>query len=86
MSVYRDIYEKISTSTPAQAGQAGPLWRILKIQEEAGEAAEAVINYAGVNARKDQVLDEGRSRRSWPTSSSPRWSPCTTGYPHRSGT
>lgn len=59
MSVYRDIYDRISTSSPAQAGAQGPLWRILKIQEEAGEAAEAVIGYAGVNARKGQTLDEG---------------------------
>lgn len=56
---YRKIYDRISTSSPAQVGQYGPLWRVLKIQEEAGEVAEAVIGYAGVNARKGQTFDEG---------------------------
>jgi NTP pyrophosphatase (non-canonical NTP hydrolase) len=52
MTVYRDIYDRISTSSPAQVGPDGPLWRLLKIQEEAGEVAEAAIGFVGANKRK----------------------------------
>lgn len=52
MSVYREVYDRISTSTAAQAGAHGPLWRLLKLQEEMGEVAEAAIGFAGVNKRK----------------------------------
>lgn len=51
-NTYRDIYEKIANSTRAQAGQQGPLYRVLKLQEEAGEVAEAVIGFVGANKRK----------------------------------
>lgn len=38
---------------------ADPTIRILKIQEEAGEAAEAWIGYLGANARKgEKTLDD----------------------------
>lgn len=58
---YREIYEKIAASTTAQRGGHGSLYRVLKLQEESGEVAEAVINYAGANARKGLSLarDEG---------------------------
>ena len=59
MSVYREIYDRISTSSPAQVSQQGPLYRLLKIQEEAGEVAEAVIGFTGVNKRKGYSHDEG---------------------------
>lgn len=54
MSVYREIYEKISAS---QAGvdfyrQAGPVVRLIKVQEEAGEVAQAFIGFVGANKRK----------------------------------
>ena len=52
MSVYRDIYEKISTSSPAQAGTDGPLYRLIKLQEEVGEVGQAVIGFVGANKRK----------------------------------
>lgn len=58
MSVYRDIYDRLSTSSPAQASQQGPLYRLLKLQEEAGEVAEAVIGFTGVNTRKGYSHDE----------------------------
>lgn len=48
MTVYRDIYDGIASSTPAQ----GAMVRLLKLQEEAGEVAQAFIGYTGANARK----------------------------------
>lgn len=55
MSVYREIYERISaTQRPAE----GVLYRLMKIQEEAGEVAEAAIGYAGANKRKGVTHDE----------------------------
>lgn len=57
--VYRDIYEKIANSTRAQAGQQGPLYRVIKVQEESGEVAQAVIGFVGANKRKGGgYLDE----------------------------
>lgn len=58
MSVYREIYDRISTSSPAQVGTNGPLYRILKLQEESGEVAEAVIRFVGANKRKGWVEEE----------------------------
>lgn len=58
MSVYRDIYEKIANSNRVQAGQNGPLWRLLKVQEEAGEVAQGVIGFMGANKRKGVTHDE----------------------------
>ena len=52
MSVYWDIYNKISSSSRPQAGENGPIWRLLKVQEEAGEVAQAAIGYVGANKRK----------------------------------
>lgn len=52
MSVYREIYEKIEGSCRPQVGVNGPLYRVLKVQEEAGEVAQAVIGFTGANARK----------------------------------
>jgi hypothetical protein len=54
MSVYRDIYEKISAS---QTGvdlhrMAGRTVRLIKLQEEVGEVSQAYIGYLGANARK----------------------------------
>lgn len=58
--VYRDIYEKISAS---QAGvsfyrQAGPVVRLMKVQEEAGEVAQAFIGFTGANARKGYTHED----------------------------
>jgi NTP pyrophosphatase (non-canonical NTP hydrolase) len=55
VSVYRDIYEKISATQPYKEG---PLYRILKLQEEAGEVAQAVIGFVGANKRKGVTHDE----------------------------
>lgn len=52
MSVYRDIYDGVATSNRIQSGQNGPLWRLLKVQEEAGEVAQGLIGYMGANKRK----------------------------------
>lgn len=54
MSVYRDIYEKISAS---QTGvdlhrMAGRTVRLIKLSEEVGEVNQAYIGYLGANARK----------------------------------
>lgn len=49
---YREIYEKISISTPTQRAGDGPVYRLLKIQEEAGEVAAATIGFVGANKRK----------------------------------
>lgn len=55
---YRDIYEKISTSTPIQVNGTGPLYRVLKVQEDAGEVAQAVIGFVGANKRKGYTHNE----------------------------
>ena len=55
MSAYRDVYEKIEASQP---WQEGPLYRVLKLQEEAGEVAQAVIGFTGANKRKGVTHDE----------------------------
>lgn len=54
MSVYRDIYEKIAATQPPKEG---PLYRVLKIQEEAGEVAQGVIGFVGANKRKGITHD-----------------------------
>lgn len=58
MSVYQEIYERISTSTYQQTGANGVFYRLLKVQEEAGEVAQAVIGFGGANARKGHTHDE----------------------------
>lgn len=58
MSVYREIYDRISTSSPAQLAGDGPLYRLLKVQEEGGEVAEAVIGFTGANKRKGYTHTE----------------------------
>jgi NTP pyrophosphatase (non-canonical NTP hydrolase) len=55
MSVYRDVYEKIAATQP---WKEGPLYRVLKIQEEAGEVAQGVIGFVGANKRKGITHDE----------------------------
>lgn len=55
MSVYRDIYDKISAT---QSTSRGPTYRLLKVQEEAGEVAQAVIGFAGANKRKGVTHSE----------------------------
>lgn len=52
MSVYRDIYDRIRRSCPAQSGPRGRVYRLMKIQEEAGEVAAGLIGFMGVNKRK----------------------------------
>lgn len=55
MSIYYDIYERIRATQPYKEG---PLYRILKLQEEAGEVAQGVIGFAGANKRKGVTHDE----------------------------
>jgi len=55
VSVYRDIYERISATQPRKEG---PLYRVLKLQEESGEVAQAVIGFTGANKRKGITHDE----------------------------
>lgn len=55
MSVYREIYERISATQPYKEG---PLYRILKLQEETGEVAQGVIGFVGANKRKGVTHDE----------------------------
>lgn len=55
MSIYRDIYDRISATQPHKEG---PLYRILKLQEEAGEVAQGVIGFVGANKRKGITHDE----------------------------
>lgn len=50
MSVYRDVYDAIERHQGP--GALGVNLRLLKIQEEAGEVAEAVIGFCGGNKRK----------------------------------
>lgn len=57
-SQYREIYEKISTSSRFQAGTSGPMIRLIKLQEETGEVAQALIGYTGANKRKGHTHDE----------------------------
>lgn len=54
MSIYRDIYDRIA-ATQHLGGVPGPIIRIVKLQEEAGEVAEALIGFTGANARKRAV-------------------------------
>lgn len=56
MSVYRDIYEKISASQPLTL--EAPYFRLLKLQEEAGEAAQAAVGFSGFNKRKAGAYTE----------------------------
>ncbi|BFO21012.1 MazG-like family protein [Streptomyces sp. KM77-8] len=46
-----DLYEWLDANRPVD-GQAGLLLRILKLSEEVGEVAEAVIGATGQNPRK----------------------------------
>jgi NTP pyrophosphatase (non-canonical NTP hydrolase) len=59
-NTYRDIYEKISASQVRVSffRQAGPAVRLVKLQEEAGEVAEAFIGFLGANARKGYTHTE----------------------------
>lgn len=54
--VYREVYEKIST-TQELLGVPGSILRLIKLQEEAGEVAQAVIGFTGANARKGYTHD-----------------------------
>lgn len=58
MSVYLEIYDRISTSSRFQAGTSGPLIRLIKLQEESGEVAQAVIGFTGANKRKGYTHTE----------------------------
>jgi NTP pyrophosphatase (non-canonical NTP hydrolase) len=55
VSVYRDIYDEIRAT---QDAERGPVYRLLKVQEEAGEVAQAVIGFAGANKRKGVTHSE----------------------------
>jgi NTP pyrophosphatase (non-canonical NTP hydrolase) len=55
VSVYRDIYEKIAATQDVREG----VWqRIVKLQEESGEVAQALIGFTGANKRKGVTHDE----------------------------
>lgn len=58
MSVYREIYDKISTSSPAQSGAYGPMYRLMKLAEEVGEVNQAYIGTMGANKRKGYIHTE----------------------------
>lgn len=58
MSIYREIYEKIVATQPEGMALSGESARLLKVQEEAGEVAQAVIGYYGMNARKGITHEE----------------------------
>jgi NTP pyrophosphatase (non-canonical NTP hydrolase) len=51
---YREIYDRISASQYRVDfhRQAGPVVRLVKLQEEVGEVAQAFIGFTGANARK----------------------------------
>jgi NTP pyrophosphatase (non-canonical NTP hydrolase) len=57
-NAYREVYEKIVASSPEQRKAHSPILRTMKIQEEAGEVAQAVIGFVGANARKGYTHDE----------------------------
>lgn len=48
---YREIYDRIS-GTQHLTGVPGPIIRLVKLQEETGEVAQALIGFTGANARK----------------------------------
>ncbi len=52
MSVYRDLYEKFAAHQDHLHYVSGPAIRLIKLQEEVGEAAEAFIGSTGANLRK----------------------------------
>jgi hypothetical protein len=56
-SQYRDIYEKIA-ATQTIVDVPGPIIRLIKLQEETGEVAAALIGFTGANARKGFTHDE----------------------------
>lgn len=55
MSVYRDIWVKLSAT---QHPRDGVTHRLMKLQEESGEVAQAYIGYVGANKRKGVTHDE----------------------------
>lgn len=59
MSVYRDIYEKLAaTQDYHSSAMPGVVARVVKVQEEAGEVAQALIGFTGMNTRKGTTHDE----------------------------
>jgi hypothetical protein len=54
---YREIYDRIA-DTQHLTGVPGPIIRLVKLQEEVGEVAEALIGFTGANARKGYTHDE----------------------------
>jgi phosphoribosyl-ATP pyrophosphohydrolase len=60
VTVYRDIYDALA---PFQDGlnpyrKLGVELRLIKVQEEAGEVAQALIGFVGGNKRKGVTHDE----------------------------
>lgn len=51
-SVIDDLWRRLETDQPERAGREGLLLRLLKLSEEVGEVAEAVIGVTGQNPRK----------------------------------
>ncbi|MEW2621993.1 MazG-like family protein [Streptomyces sp. NPDC048106] len=47
-----ELFSRLEATQPAHPGREGLLLRILKLSEEAGEVAEAVIGATGQNPRK----------------------------------
>jgi NTP pyrophosphatase (non-canonical NTP hydrolase) len=59
MSVYRDLYEEFAAHQDHLPTTSGPAIRLIKLQEEAGEVAEAFIGSTGANLRKG--VNHGRN-------------------------
>lgn len=55
MSAYRDIWNSLAAT---QHPRDGVTHRLLKLQEESGEVAQAYIGYVGANKRKGITHDE----------------------------
>lgn len=55
--IYRDIYDRIA-ATQHHLGVPGSVLRLVKLQEEVGEVAAALIGFTGANARKGHTHTE----------------------------
>lgn len=56
--VYRDIYESIAATQDSLGPVPGVVARVLKLQEESGEVAQALIGFTGMNKRKGVTHSE----------------------------
>lgn len=70
-----ELFSRLEATQTAQPGREALLLRILKLSEEAGEVAEAVIGATGQNPARASPTPGTTSRPNCATSSSPPWSP-----------